>query len=162
MGDWNRTTRQLTLGAMRPEMAAALEKHAEQYGLELGLDECRMCVETISEKKKRGLFGGGGDKQTIQVAILTPTWIAVVVRGDRPDSAGAMTLELAQAQVSDYKDEPTYRLIPDSGVTVEGPFTGRIGMHDSLNTSVFIGLGDEPAGTTFRDMLIQAAQDARG
>lgn len=162
MGDWNRTTRQLTPAEMRPEMAAALLEHSEHFGLELALDQCRMCVETVSDKKKRGLFGGGGDRQTIQVAIITPPWLAVVVRGDKPDSAGAMTLELAQARVSDYADEPTYRLVPDSGVNVEGPFTGRIGMHDSLNTSIFIGLGDELSADMFRETLSQAVQSARG
>lgn len=59
MGDYKRTTRECTLDAMRPELSAALREHVEKHNLGDILSAPVMCIETTSEKIKKGLFGGG-------------------------------------------------------------------------------------------------------
>jgi hypothetical protein len=47
-------------------------------------------------------------------------------------------------------------MIPDSGINVTGKFTDM-----SENLSAFLGLEDNAAGNKFKEIVIQAAQDAK-
>jgi hypothetical protein len=159
MSDWNRSTQEIFLSAIRPEMKAAIEQHLESYNLGRILDDAVICVETTSEKKKKGLFGKGG-QTIVECAILTPTWLVLVVKGNDPGAA-VLSAQLKDMTFNNYADSPGYKLIPDTGIEVSGVFTGRVGMHGNQRIGKFVGLGVEPAAGKFLALLAQAVQATR-
>ena len=161
MGEWNRSTSKLTLDQIRPAHRSAIQEHIEAYELKLDLDGYLMCIETISRKKKKKLFGGGIPNQTIQLSVLTPTWLIVAAQGDRSDSVAVLSIQLKHAIAKDYKDDPSYKMVPDSGIFVTGTYTGRVGMHGSSDISSFIPLGEEPAAAEFKEILFQSIANAK-
>jgi len=54
-------------------MSDAIEEHLERFNLGPILKDYIICTETVSSKKKKGLFGGGIPGQAVQVAIVTPS-----------------------------------------------------------------------------------------
>jgi hypothetical protein len=160
MGEWNRSTRECTLESITPELNAAIQAHIETYNLGSVLNEYQMCIETASQKKKKGLFGGSGDQSVLVVAILTPVWLVWAVRGDRSGTA-ALSARLDELVVADYATTPGYKLLPDTGIEVTGVFTGRVGMEGNQRVSMFIGLGEEPAAQEFKEALIRAIHDIK-
>jgi len=167
MGDWDRSTRKLALEDIRPEIAGAIQEHITFYNLGPILDDALIRIETVSDKKKRGLFRRGlfdlmfREKQRIEVAIVTPRWLVLVTRGEKPDSVAALSVPLEDATVTDHADHPAYQRLPDTGLHVTGAFTGRVGMHGSQRVSVFIGLGEEAAAREFKEILFQAIKETR-
>jgi hypothetical protein len=145
-------------------MAAALQKHIETYNLGNVLKDYLICIETTSEKKKKGLFGGGGDKMTTVVAIVTTNWLFISSKGDKT-GASANSVNFKDVVVSDYSENPGYRLIPDSGLDVTGKFTGRVGSGFSVDgnerSSSFIPLGEEPVAAKFKETLFGCLQSAK-
>ena len=99
--------------------------------------------------------------QTIQVALITPKWLILAVRGDQPDSVGVLSIQLKDAIAKDYKNDPGYKLIPDTGVFVTGLFTGRVGIHGSSDISTFLALGDEPVAGEFKEKLFQTIAETK-
>jgi hypothetical protein len=160
MGEWNRTTRELSTRELQPVMTAALRSHAERYGIAIPLDEAVMCVETVSEKPG-GLLGIKRPKKNIADAIVTPEWVVLIVRDADDDEAFAMSVRLREASVEDYHDSPLHQRIPDNGLHVSGLFTGRVGMHGDASTTSFMPLGDEPVAERFKQTLIQAVREAK-
>ncbi len=120
-----------------------------------------MCIETTSTKKKKGLFGGRTSGQTVQVAVLTPTWLLIGAQGEAPDSLGVLSLQLRDATARDYRDDPGYKLLPDTGVNVTGPYTGRVGMYGNSEVSSFVALGEEPVAREFKDLLFDTIAAAK-
>ena len=161
MGEWNRSTTKVTLDKIRSEQMGVIQEHIEAYDLGSILDDYLICIETISRVKKKKLFGGGIPNQTIQVAIITPRWLVMGTQGDKPDSTGVLSIQLKDAIAKDYKDDPGYKLIPDTGVTVTGAYTGSVGMHGSSFISSFIALGEEPVAGEFVEMLFGSIQKAK-
>lgn len=161
MGEWNRSTSEISLTGIRPEFWNAIQEHFEAYDLEPDLNNNLMCVETISIKKKKKLFGGGIPNQTIQISILTPQWLVIAAQGDKPDSLGVLSIQIKDAVAKDYKDDPGYKLIPDTGINVTGIYTGRVGMHGSSQITSFIALGEEPVASEFTDKLLQTIRNAK-
>jgi hypothetical protein len=159
MGEWNRTTRQCTLEGISPELHAAIQAHIESYNLGSILSDYRMCIETASQKKKKGFFGKG-DQSVLAAAILTSTWLVWAVRGDRSGTA-ALSARLDELVVADYAASPGYKLLPDSGIELTGVFTGRVGMEGNQRVSMFIGLGEEPAALEFKETLFRALQNMK-
>lgn len=160
MSDWNRSSKEIYLSGFHPEFMSAINQHLETYNLGRILEDALMCIETSSEKKKKGLFGGGG-QMVVECAILTPTWLVLAVRQEQEPGVGVLSVALKDAAVMDYAASPGYKLIPDSGIEVSGVFTGRVGMHGNQRISKFVGLGSEPAAGKFRTMLDQAMQATR-
>jgi hypothetical protein len=160
MGEWNRSTRECRLDDMTPELNTAIQAHIESYNLGSILDDYRMCIETVSQKKKKGLFGGGGDQSVLAAVILTPAWLVWAVLGDK-SGAAALSARLDELVVEDYASTPRYKLLPDTGIEVTGVFTGRVGMEGNQQVSMFIGLGEEPAALQFKDALMRAIQDIK-
>ena len=73
MPEWKRTTREGRFEDLPPEMMTALHHHTEQYNLGPILSDTLMCIQTVSEKPKKGLFGKA---ETVQLAALvTPRWL---------------------------------------------------------------------------------------
>ncbi len=161
MGDWNRTTRKMVIEEIQSEYMNAIQEHNAAYNLKLDLSNYLICIETISIKKKKKLFGGGLPNQTIQVQILTPQWLVMAVKSDESNSVGVLSVQLRDTVAKDYKDDPGYQLIPDTGVLITGLFTGKVGMHGNSDVSTFLALGEEPAAREFKEILFQSIADAK-
>jgi hypothetical protein len=57
MGEWNRSTTILALEKIQPELRKAIQRHIEANDLGSILDDYLICIETISNKKKKKLYG---------------------------------------------------------------------------------------------------------
>ena len=153
MSDWKRTTREIPFENLAGGMTSAINEHIEQYNLGPILSDALICIQTDSEKVKKGLFGGKG---TVQVgAVVTPRWLVWVTNGTETQAA-VLSAQLINITVQDYAQTPFAKMVPDSGVQVSGMFTDA-----SESASAFIGLDKSLAGKKFREVLIQAAQDAK-
>lgn len=153
MSDWKRTTKEIPFESLRPELVTAIKAHVEQYNLGALLSEAMMCVQTDSEKAKKGLFGSA---ETVYTgAVLTPHWLVWAVSGTRTQSA-VLSAQLRDVTVQDYAQTQFAKMIPDSGIQISGRFTDV-----SENGSAFIGLEENTAGRKFKDLVLQAAQVAK-
>jgi len=153
MSDWKRTTKEASLEGLAPEMVAIIHRHIEQHNLGSILSDLLMCIQTDSEKIKRGLFAG---KETVRMsAIVTPRWLVWAVEGTQTRPA-VLSAQLVDITVQDYAQTSFAKLVPDSGVQISGMFTDA-----SESVSAFIGLDQSAAARKFRDALIQAAQVVR-
>lgn len=161
MSEWHRETTRLTLDRIRPEIAAAIQAHITSYNLGPILEDALLCIETVSTRKRRRLFDAVRDRETVQVVLVTPTWLIIGVRGEKPESATALSVRLAEAEFQEHAEHPTYALVPDSGIHVSGSFTGRVGMQGRQRITSFVPLGEGPAAASFRAVLAQAVQATR-
>jgi hypothetical protein len=152
MSDWKRTTREVHFESMRPELMQAIKAHIEQYNLGAVLSDALICVQTDSEKTKKSLFGGTEIVYT--GAVLTPHWIFSATSGTKTKAA-VLSAQLHDVTVQDYAQTSFAKMIPDSGINIEGRFTDV-----SENISAFIGL-DDNAGKKFKEAVIKAAQEAK-
>jgi len=153
MSDWKRTTREVSFENLPSEIVSAIHQHIEQYNLGPILGDAWMCIQTDSEKVKKGLFG---NTEIVQMAaVVTPRWLVWSV--DQPTTqAAVLSAQLINVTVQDYSQTPFAQMVPDSGVQVIGMFTGA-----SENASAFIGLEEGTVGQRFRQILIKAAADAK-
>ena len=67
-----------------------------------------------------------------------------------------LSAQLSNITVQDYSQTLFAKLIPDSGLEVNGLFTDA-----SESSSAFIGLGEGMAANEFKEIVVRAAQDAR-
>ncbi len=155
MGDYNRSTREITLDSLPPAMSAALMAHIEQYELGEVLGDALICIEATSEKIKKGLFPGPGPKFLRMGVVLTPRWLFEIRAADN-EAPYARSLRLADAVVEDHEKSAFAKMMPDTGVHITGLATGA----SEAGTS-FLGLGRDAAGEKFKQMLIQAVQAAK-
>jgi hypothetical protein len=155
MSDYNRSTREVTLANLSPEITGALNKHIELYNLGSILDDVLICIEANSEKIKKGLFSGPGAKVVKSIIIITPRWLLQAIKSD-DDAAFARSAQLTDIVVADYEKSPFYAKTPDTGIEVTGKFTDA-----SENSMSFIGLGKDAAGEKFKKMLIEVVQNAK-
>ncbi len=152
MSDWKRTTQEIPFENLFPEIKAAITKHIEQYNLGSILSDTLLCVQTVSEKAKKGLFGHA---ETVNTSvILTSRWLVWATHGTKAHLA-VLSAQLRDLTVQDYAQTPFMKMVPDSGMEVSGPFTDTSGIG-----SVFIGL-DDGVGKKFREAVIVAAQAAK-
>ena len=153
MSEWKRSTREVTLEQLPPNVQAEIRKHVDRYNLGDILSAISMSVQTDSEKAKKGLFGSA--EVIHQVALIGPRWLIWVVSGTKtPLSAHSALLQ--DVVVQDYAKTPFAKMIPDSGLEVSGKFTDA-----SENASVFIGLEDNAAGEKFRKSVIESVQGVK-
>ena len=153
MSNWKRTTKEVPFEGLPPEMVSAIQKHIEQYHLGPILSDALMCIQTDSEKWKKGLFGG---METARMGIVvTPRWLIWAVNGTKTQTT-ALSAQLIHVTVQDYAQTQFAKLIPDSGIEVSGMFTDA-----SENASAFIGLDEGVAAQKFREIVIRAAADAK-
>ncbi len=148
MGDYTRTTRECGLDDLQPPLAAAIRGYIEKY--ELGDIEAAilMCCETISTKKKKGLFRRKAEV-TLTAIIFTPQWL-IWAAGKQDEAPGVLAARLHDIRVQDYEKSDMYKLMQDTGLNIFGLRTG-----DGPG-SIFFGLGPEPAAQKFRTMLKDA------
>jgi hypothetical protein len=155
MGDYNRSTRELTLETLPAAMSAALKTHIEQYELGDVLADVLICVEATSEKVKKGLFAGPGPKVMKMGVVLTKRWLFEIRAADN-EPPYARSLRLADIVVEDHEKSAFARMVPDTGVHITGQATGA-----TESGTSFIGLGKDAAGEKFKEALIRAVQEAK-
>ena len=152
MSDWKRTTRKLTFEQLPSDMKAEIQKYIERYNLGDILSDALICIQTDSEKVKKGLFGSA--KSVHQCAIVTPRWLVWAV--SEAKTPAVLSALLKDVVIQDYADTPFVRMVPDSGIQVNGRFTDV-----SENASAFLGLEENPVGMNFKDAVIRAVQDSK-
>ena len=141
MSDYHRTTRACAPAQLKPELLQAIRAYAASHSLGSVESESKLCVETHSEKKKKGLFGalGGGDPDPFHdtALLLTPAWLIWARTG--PKSCTVVSAaRLREAQVSAFES----KLIPDTGLEVQTPVAG-----SAEPVVAFIPLGAEAAAS---------------
>ena len=135
-------------------MVSAIDHHIEQYDLGPILSDSLMCVQTDSEKVKKGLFGGGAE--IVQIgAVVTPRWLVWSIQEMNPQ-ATVLSAQLINVTVQDYAQTLFAKMVSDSGIEVNGIFTDA-----SESVSAFIGLDEGPSANKFKEIIIKAAQDAK-
>jgi len=152
MSDWKRSTRELTVEQLPFDVKAEIQKHIERYNLGDILSETLLCIQTDSEKIKKGLFGSA--KSVRQCAIVTPLWLVWAVSDVK--SPAVLSALLKDVVIQDYADTPFMNMVPDSGIQINGRFTDV-----SENASYFLGLEENGAGMKFKDIVIRAVQDSK-
>lgn len=152
MSEWKRATREMSFEQLPADIRAEIQKHIERYNLGDILSDTLMCIETSSEKAKKGLFGSAASVR--QYAVLTPRWLLWVVHDGK--SPAALSALLSDVVIQDYADTPFVKLVPDSGVQLNGKFTDF-----SESASAFLGLENNAAGIKFKDTAIRAVQEAK-
>lgn len=153
MSEWKRSTRELSFEQLPEEMKAEIQKHIELYNLGDILSDISMCIQSDAEKVKKGLFGTAETNQ--MGAVLTPRWLVwAIMETKTPPSA--LSALLQDIVVQDYADTPFAKMVPDSGLQVNGKFTDM-----TENASAFIGLEENNVGRKFKETVIGAVQDAK-
>ncbi|MBV6401015.1 MAG: hypothetical protein CNIPEHKO_01312 [Anaerolineales bacterium] len=153
MSDWKRTTKELGFENLRPELLQAINGHIEKYNLGEILSDALMCVQTDSEKIKKGLFGGA--EVVYAGAVVTPRWLVWATSGTKTQTS-ASSAQLNDVTIQDYAESSFANMIPDSGLNVSGRFTDA--SDDGL---IFIGLDDNAAGAKFKEIALQTAEEAK-
>ena len=153
MSDWKRSTRQIRFEELPSEIKMEIQKHIETYNLGDILSNVATCVQTDSEKVKKGLFGSA--EVVHMFAILTPRWLVWVTSGTKTSTVVLSAL-LADVIIQDYGSTQFANLVPDSGIEVSGKFTGA-----TENASAFLGLQENADGKQFKETAISAVQNAK-
>ena len=78
----------------------------------------------------------------------------VVMNSNTP--ATVLSAQLTNVTLQDYLQTPFAKMVPDSGIQVNGIFTDV-----SENASAFIGLDNGVAAMKFKEMAIKTVQDAK-
>jgi hypothetical protein len=152
MGDYQRTTRACTLDTLPTATAAALRAHAAQHQLGDLDAPGTACWETVSTKKKKGLFGA---PEVIVTGIVLAPPMLLWAAGKAGEKPGVLSARLSTVQVQDYERSPMHKLVADTGLNINGLLT------DTPHAgSAFIGLGPEPAAQQLRAALAEAAGKA--
>jgi len=153
MSEWKRKTKEVSLESLPTEIRTAVQAHIEQYNFGPILSDALMCVQTDSEKTKKGLFGKAESVQ--MTAIATPRWLIWSI--DQPNTkATVLSAQLIHVTQQDYAQTPFAKMVPDSGIEVSGMFTDA-----GESASAFIGLEENAAGQKFRQLLVEAVADAK-
>jgi hypothetical protein len=152
MSDWKRTTREVAFEQFSEDVKTEIQRHIRLYNLGEILEDALICIETDSEKPKKGLFGSA--ESVRQCAIVTPHWLVWSVRDQK--SLAALSALLRDIVLQDYGDTPLAKMLPDSGIQVTGKFTDV-----SENASAFLGLEANAVGEKFKDVVIRAVQYAK-
>jgi len=151
MSDWKRVSKEISFENLHPEMVAALKQHIELYNLGSILSDVLICVQTDSEKIKKGLFGSA--EVVYAGVLLTPRWLLWATSGTK---TAVMSAQLGDVVIQDYAKTQYAKLVPDSGIEVTGKFTDV-----AENSSAFIGLDDGAVGGKFKELVLKAAQAAK-
>lgn len=148
MDQYLNRTRECALDELDNTLLKAVHAHLAKYGLDNILAaEPILCVETIAQVTKTGLFAGK-PAVTLHADILTDNWLvtAAMPEGKTP---GVVSAKYSEISSQDYENSAAYRLIPNSGLDI-------FGLHANADEgagSIFIPLGTEPAAVKFRIIL---------
>lgn len=155
MGDYKRSTTEINFENISPDILQAIHKYIELHNLGDILNGVTHCIVSTSEKIKKGLFSGPGPKLLVETAILTNRWLILADRVDQ-NVVFIKSMQLQDIVVEDYEKSLFYSKIPDTGLNITGRFTDA-----SEQGMIFLPLGKDIAGDTFKEALIHAAQEAK-
>ena len=155
MGDYNRSTTEINFANISPDILQAIHKYIELHNLGDMLNGVTNCIVSTSEKVKKGLFSGPGPKLLVETAILTNRWLILADRVDQ-NAVFIKSMQLQDIVIEDYEKSLFYSKIPDTGLNITGRFTDA-----SEQGMIFLPLGKDIAGDTFKEALIHAAQEAK-
>ena len=155
METYKRSTRECSFEDMRPELAKALRKHIETYKLGDIEASLLICCETTSTHQKQGLFANGAETSITGMFVTSQLLVWTSEKGNgKPAVASAL---LRNIDAHDFENTAMYQVKPDSGMNISGRYTDVTKQGQS-----FIGLGTDPAGEKFRQVLQHAIQKAQG
>jgi hypothetical protein len=154
---YDRTSRLCAWDDLDPPLRAALQAEAETELLGDVAAVLVGCVETRSMPRRRPgvlsrLLGGGPLRASRTAVVLLPRHLLVAVTDVRTGTTSACSGRLGDITVT----EVDQRLAVDSGVSVTTRWSD-----SSEASSLHIGLGDDPAGASFRGRLRHAVQAAK-
>jgi len=152
MKAFTRSTHEDTIEDMRSELSSAIRKHIETYQLGDIESSLLICCETTSTSQKTGLFANGNET-TITGMLVTPQ-LLVWTNGKKGKPVVTSAL-LRNIDAHDFENTAMYKVNPDSGMNITGRYTDVTKQGQS-----FIGLGSDPAGEKFRQVLQHAIQKA--
>lgn len=152
MSNWKRSTREVAFEQFSEDVKAEFRKHIQLYNLGDILPDALMCIETDSEKTKKGIFGSAESVRLC--AIVTPRWLVWAIREKK--SLAALSALLQDIVVQDYEETPFVQVVPDCGIQVTGKFTDV-----TENSSAFLGLEKNATGEKFKDVVLRAVQAAK-
>lgn len=156
MGDYNRSTKEISIKEITPDVMQAIQKYIEVHHLDDILNDDSHCMISTSDKiKKKGLFGGPGPNLLVQTAILTNHWLILADRVDQ-NAIYIKSMQLADIVVTDYQQTAFHGVIPDSGMNLVGKFTDA-----SEQGSMFMPLGEDEAGDKFKEAVIGSVREAK-
>jgi hypothetical protein len=143
---------------MEPGLAAAIAAWAEGMSLAPALARPSAGCETTSGRYgAQGIFGRMNQmpRRVLTAALLVPEWLVWATRAD--DGEPFVTgVRLADVQIRDYRATPEYELMIDEGLLINGaPGAG------PADSSLFLGLGEEPDGLSFKEKVLAAWRSAR-
>jgi hypothetical protein len=134
-------------------LKGALRAHALKHQLGNIESDILICCETTSINQKSGLFGATKDT-SLSAAYLTPRWLVWVDTNDR-NKPLVSSAQLKQINIHDYELSVLYKIKPDHGLHITGRYT------DVTQTGiVFLGIGSDPGGRKFREILGQTLKKA--
>jgi len=152
MNAYTRSTRECEFADLGHEMVTAIRKHAEKYKLGKVESSILICCETTSTIQKTGLFANSGET-TITGMLVTAQLLVWTNGRGKPVLISAL---LRNIDTQDFENTAMYQVKPDSGMNVSGRYTDATKQGQS-----FIGLGPDPAGEKFRQVLQHAIQKAQ-
>lgn len=148
-----RSTSECTFGEMNPRLVAAIRKHIDLYNLDETESSPLICFETTSTHQKTGLFANG--TETIITGMLITTNMLVWTTGKENDLV-VRSAQLRNIGAQDFENTAMYKVKPDSGMNITGRYTDVTKLGRS-----FIGIGPDPDGKKFRQMLQHSIQIAK-
>lgn len=154
MNAYIRSTRECTFADFPLELVTAIREHIERYNLEDIESSSLICCETTSTIQRTGLFTSG--PETIITGMILTAQVLVWTNGKKKDKPGVRSAWLRHIDVKDFENTSMYRVNPDSGINIAGRYTD-----ETKQGQAFIGLGSDPAGEKFRQVLQHAIQKAQ-
>jgi hypothetical protein len=151
MNAYTRSTRECAFADLRPELVTAIRDHIEKYKLGDVESSLLICCETISTIQKTGFLTHG--VETTLAGMFVTTQLLVWTNGKKKDNPNVRSALLRNIDAQDFENTAMYQVNPDSGMNITGRYTDV-----TKHGQAFIGLGTDPAGEKFRQVLQHAIQ----
>jgi hypothetical protein len=150
MSDYHRTTKECSLGQLRPELLRAIREYFHEHRLGDLETEPLACCETTSEKKSIGRLASflGDDPDTIAYTgvLLTSQWLIWARSGDQSGTV-VNAANLKEIQVKAFAS----KLSKDTGLEIVG-YIGK----SKGRVRGYLAMGPELAAQTFCEQVQQA------
>jgi len=150
MSGYHRTTRECTLGQLRPELLQAIREYFQEHRLGDLETESLACCETTSKKKTIGRLASllGDDPDTIAYTgiLLTSQWLIWARSGDQ-SGAVVNAANLKEIRVKPFASG----FGKDSGLEIVGYIGDSKG-----RVRGYLGMGPELAAQKFCEQVQQA------
>jgi hypothetical protein len=154
MNAYTRSTRECAFANLHPELVTAIRKHIEKYKLGDIESSALICCETTSTTQKTSLFANGAET-TVSGMIVTAQ-LLIWTNGKKKDRPIVRSALLRNIDAQDFENTAMYQVNPDSGMNIAGRYTDV-----TKHGQTFIGLGTDPAGEKFRQVLQHAIQKSQ-